>query len=188
MEARSRSRSGERRLTGSQNNDDEHTSTQNKEDYSFSSNTGSTASIMNESATASPLVPGTYRMNSHAVNSLGGIQYRGTGLLVLLENGTCEGLSVEQGNDGQVSLPAYPCQVKDGHWNAAQISFIYVYGSSPFQYRLELLEPPRGEQLAGDVSGGLTTTTLVGTWQSILQPKDPNNYGAVLSMHLTKIA
>jgi hypothetical protein len=145
--------------------------------------------MMIESATASPLVPGTYRMNSHTVDSIGGFQYRGTGLLVLLENGTCEGLAVEQGNDGQASLPAYPCQVKEGNWNAAQISFIYVYGSSPFRYRLELLGLPCGEEpLAGDIAGGLTTTTLVGTWQSVLQPRDPYNYGAVLSMHLTKIA
>lgn len=127
-------------------------------------------------------------MNNHAVNSIGGIQYFGTGLLVLLENGTCEGLAVEQGHDGQEFFPAYPCQVNEGTWNAAQISFIYVYGSSPFRYRLELVEPPYGEQPAGDVSGGLTTTTLVGTWQSVLQPNDPNNYGVVRTMHLTKIA
>jgi hypothetical protein len=190
MEARSRLRNGEPRLiTGSQNNNDERTSTQNKGTLISSSNTSSTASMMNESATASsPLVPGTYRMNSHTVDSIGGFQYRGTGLLVLLENGTCEGLAVEQGNDGEECLPAYPCTVKDGIWNAAQITFTYVYGSSPFRYRLELVVPPHGEQPAGDASGGRTTTTLVGTWQSVLHPSDPNDYGVVRTMHLTKIA
>lgn len=120
------------------------------------------------------LVPGVYQMACHAVNSQQTAEYYSRNAwLVLRENGTCYGASVEQG----IGLPAYNCLVKDGIWSATNMAFTYIYGTCPYQYTLQLQQP----------CASASEATFIGEWKSTIASDDPKNVGTV-KLHLSKIA
>lgn len=127
------------------------------------------------------LVPGIYEMTCHAVNSSKTVDYYSRDAwLVLRENGTCHGAAVEQGiRHNGLDLPAYICQVKDGSWSATNMTFTYIYGTCPYQYTLHLSPQP---------GASTSEAKLVGEWKSMIAPNEPQNFGTVKAMLLSKIA